>query len=516
MRTISAALLDAQNSVSNIPYIHLLFTSKDGGTARNYSSDQAGRRILSLEHHEEPYNDYAIIALRDNDRTVPNVAGYWVEIGYGYYTGNNVAAPDGDGAGNEYSESSRLWVKQQQEVSAGGQLFQVLELEGMWSRMHETVLRLGSAPYHDHTYTDTSIYNIITAIMSELGFTLDAIGSQDDGIMSAVLVDFIVNEQPMESAVSVIYRLLIATYSYLRAKKGLAFKVMYPQAADSVDIAYYSYQNPYFLKYSDRDCVAVPNKVYVMANQGADGLWTSIITATAQNDTEIARYPETPAVIVAGNLTTQAQANARALVVLNRAVMETKEGIMDALHDCRLEILDKVSMTDTRSGSPITYPSNGTLRVSGIQHIYTIGTYRMEVSIGGLSNTDEIALSYPQSVGGKKVVSPTATDFPVDDQFKGDQTSYMEDFWSNFPGGDPAQRTLRPFEEKLPLEPSKYREDLLRRRRVETAKMKADIREKIRQTMPDYYDQLTSLYEPPEETFFGTVLRRIRDLWSGR
>lgn len=447
MRTISADLLTAQNLASNTPYIHLIFTSKDGGTARNYSSNIAGRRIMSLEHNEEPYNDYAIILLRDNDRTIENVVGYWTQIGYGYYTGSNVDPPNGDGSGNEYSESPRLWVKNQQEVSLGGQLYQVLELEGMWARLHETPLLIGSPPYYEQEYTTDTVYSIIGIILNRLSFTLDALGDQDDGIINTYTPNITINQQPIEASISTIYKLITMTKCYLRAKAGIAFKVIYPIAGDSVKIAYYSYQNPYLIRYSDRDTVTIPNKVYVAANQGSDGKWPNMITASAEDAADLARYPETPVAEIAGEITSQEDANARALAVLTRAAQEAKSGMMTAFHDCQLEMYDKITVTDTRSGSSITYPSSALLRVSGIRHLYTMATYRMEVNIGGLSNTDEIALLEPQVVGKKGEqyvgIEDFWSDFPTEGQYKGTQSRYYEDFWSDFPGGEPAQKAPR-------------------------------------------------------------------------
>src|SRR4030042_310744 len=104
-------MLAAQIADSSSPYIRLNFISRDGGTTYNYSG-----RLVQLEHHEEPYNDYATIDLYNNDLVIGyggskvDLRGYHVFIGYGYTTGNAVAEPNGDGSTHEYSYTSCLWV----------------------------------------------------------------------------------------------------------------------------------------------------------------------------------------------------------------------------------------------------------------------------------------------------------------------------------------------------------------------------------------------------------------------
>lgn len=119
MRTISGALLAAQQSASRTPYVKMLFTSKDGLTTKDFSTDSVafGNRVnATCTHHEEPYNEYAIIYLNDRDSAIPDLRGYWTEIGYGI-TG-------------DYSSTSRLWVKHQRHTTMSGELTTVLELEG--------------------------------------------------------------------------------------------------------------------------------------------------------------------------------------------------------------------------------------------------------------------------------------------------------------------------------------------------------------------------------------------------
>ena len=339
MRSIHADLLAAQNAVSNTPYIYLLFTSADGQTTHNYSSDQAGRRILSIDHQEEPYNEYASIILRNNDRTIPNLKGYWTEIGYGYICAGDTA---------RYSQTARLWVKHQQDISAQGRIVTLLELEGMWAKAREMPVRTGSPPLYTASHTTDTVYSILeTLIETELGWTLSALG-EDDSIINSYQPQLEINTQPFESHGGLMYRLINMTKSYLRTKATVTVEVKYPQTSDSVDITYYSDQAPYFYEYIERRNVLVPNHVYVFANEGTDGLWADIITGEASDATEIALYADIIKMVVAPSITSQADANNRAASVLVRAEAEMLAGRMYAPHDCQVELYDKVAAYDAR------------------------------------------------------------------------------------------------------------------------------------------------------------------------
>lgn len=340
MRSISSTLEAAQDAATNTPYIYLLFTSADGGTTHNYSSDQEGRRILAIDHQEEPYNDYASIILRNNDRTIPNLKGYWTEIGYGYVA-----------SGNEYSQTSRLWVKHQQDISAQGRIVTLLELEGMWAKAREMPVRLGDPPYYRDEEGELAAitpYDAITRVLTEISMTLAAL-AEDDSIMDTYEIPiFYINTQPFEYAGQIMYRLINMTRSYLRSKQSLEFEVKYPQTADSVDITYYSDQAPHFYEYMERYNVLIPNHIYVFANAGTDGLFSDIIIGEASDAAEIALYDDIIAMVTAGEITTQTDADDRAAAVLARVQAEMLAGRMYAPHDCRVELYDRIAAYDTR------------------------------------------------------------------------------------------------------------------------------------------------------------------------
>ncbi len=353
-RSVSETFLAAQQAASNTPYCKLVFTSKDGNTTVDLSTDSAayGNRILLIDHTEEPYDDFATIILRNYDRTIPSMKGYWTEVGYGYTTG----------AGNEYLGDGtnepappRLWIKHQQTVSAGGKLWEVLELEGMWAKLREQVIRIGNPPLYTKEYTTNTIYEIIRVILQELSFDYDTgqttTPTEDDGIITSLQPQFDINAQPFEFAASLIYRLLHMTPSYLKALDDLKFEVKYPQSGDSVDLTFYSDQAPYFYEYMERVNTLVPNHFLVYGNEGADGLWSNYLVSASPNgvdQTEIDAYDEIYKIVLSGSLLTQADVNSRAAVLLARAKFEAMAGRMYAPHDARVELYDKLKILDTR------------------------------------------------------------------------------------------------------------------------------------------------------------------------
>ena len=348
-RSISATFLAEQQAATNTPYCKLVFTSKDAGTTVDLSTDSSayGNRILLIDHTEEPYDDFATIIFRNHDRTIPRMKGYWTEVGYGYVTG----------AGNEYLGDGtnepappRLWIKHQQTVLAGGKLWEVLELEGMWTKLREQVIRLGDPPLYTKSYTTDTIYTVIRLILAELGMTLNAL-VEDDSIINNFQPQFDINAQPFEYAAPLIYRLLNMTASYLKALDDLEWEIKYPQSSDAVDLIFYSDQAPYFHEYVERVNTLIPNHFLVYGNAGDDGLWADYIVSASPygvDAAEIAAYDEIYRIVLAAALTTQGDVNSRAASLLARAKFEAMAGRMYAPHDARVELYDKLSVVDTR------------------------------------------------------------------------------------------------------------------------------------------------------------------------
>jgi len=346
-RSVSETYLAAQQAANKTPYFKLVFHPTAGGDNIDLSTDgDYGDRILLIDHVEEPYNDYATIIFRNVERDIPNLLGYWIEIGYGYVTG----------AGNEYLGDGtnepappRMWVKHQQTVSAGGKLWELIELEGMWTLLRETLIRIGDPPLYTASYTTDTIYDILGIILGEVdpAMTLNAL-EEDDGIIDSLQPQFDINAQPFEYAAALIYRLLNMTASYLKPLDDLEWEIKYPQDDDDTDLTFYSYKAPYFYEYMERKNVLIPNHIYVFGNEGDDGMWTSYLTGEAKDEDEIAAYSDIIKIILSGSLTSQGDVDERAAAQLARAKFEQMAGRMIAPNDSRLELYDNILVIDTR------------------------------------------------------------------------------------------------------------------------------------------------------------------------
>jgi len=348
MKTITSTLLTAQSAASRTPFVHMLFLSKDGNTNYDLSMDSAafGNRILMIDHTEGDYDDYAYILLRDHDRTLPtDIRGYWTEIGYG--DGGEYA---GDGNNGGSRATSRLWVKSHSIISAPGKVWHLLELQGMWAKLKETLIRLGSnLPAYEYRYTGTTVYDIISAVLAEVGMSINALGSQDDSIISSYEPEFYVNDPfPFEDAGSILGRLIRMTKSFLRPDASMAFTIRYPQEDDSADLTVYSDKAPYFNSYRERKNVRMPNHIIVFCNAGVDELWTNIITGEATVQAGIDEYAEVYHIELAPEITNQTDATNRAAVYLSRGVADKLAGELEMPHHCAVELYDNVKIVDIR------------------------------------------------------------------------------------------------------------------------------------------------------------------------
>jgi hypothetical protein len=329
----------AQQSASRTPYIYLLFTNLAGTTTVDMSTNSAayGDRIILVDHYEEPYNDYATIVFRDPDEELPSLLGYWVEIGYG---DTSVLG------GNEYEKTPRLWVKRQQTIYAGGQRLVMLGLEGMWAKLRDWMIRLGSADaFYRKDYTTDTIYDIISALMTEAGITLNAL-VQDDGIIDSFMPAFSINQTPFEDARSLIYSLIKMSKSYLRALTGLQFEVRYPQPSDTTDETYTRDTGYRYYSYTKIDELTIPNHLIILANLNeTTNLFDIVGDYDEGKDTDsIAAISDVYYMIIAYDITTVGDATDRVDAIMTRLKAEKMYGKLVTPHDCRVELYDKVEV----------------------------------------------------------------------------------------------------------------------------------------------------------------------------
>jgi len=334
MRSISSTLESAQRAASVTPYIRIYLTLKNGDTY-DYS-----KRLVQLEHVEEPYNEWANIFLYNNERDIADVRGAWLQIGYGCYTSS----------GKDYSETPRLWVKDQQLVSKEGTLYTMLHCEGMWASLQEIdLITKGEPPYYNGQYEEEyTIFDTIEAILAVGDITLLAIGDQSDGIIDDFCPKIWINESPFENPADVVYRLIAMTKSFLRPKADMKMEVRFPQSSDDVDEHYHSDSTHYFYEYREVNKVVIPNHIVVYGNASGDPDDWDVIMAESRDEESIGLYKEVTRHHIAEDISTQTDADNRASAIMTRLIFEKLSGKLTIPHDCRVELYDRVNIYDSR------------------------------------------------------------------------------------------------------------------------------------------------------------------------
>ncbi len=351
-RTLHADLLTAQVSGYPTggykPAVRCILTSNDGGTTHDYSFDPTvnTNRLQHTQQAEERENDSGVILLSNYDRSVPtDLTGYYVDLGWGHNTSSGNKWASGDGA-----VSPRLWVMRQSDISGapkGGrpQLYTLFQLQGVWGVVLNTQpVRLGTTPYFQDengllagmTIYGCLEYLIETSLTAQTGltFTLDALGSQDDGHIDTDIVfptitagSFVTGDEyriltvgttdftligasantvgivfvatgagsgtgtatsittslreinadspgTFQTYGELILSLLELTKCIIIPRAGLAFKIVYPQSSDAADETYYSSNadgHPFY-EVENRRLNMVPNHIEVFGTDIETGV----------------------------------------------------------------------------------------------------------------------------------------------------------------------------------------------------------------------------------------------------
>ncbi|KKL86555.1 hypothetical protein LCGC14_1943560 [marine sediment metagenome] len=249
----------------------------DGEPSHDYSFDPTvtTNRLQHVQHIEDPQNDSGVILLSNNNKSVPvDLRGYLVHLGWGLNTASGIKNNEASGA-----VAPALWVLKQSDISGApkgqqNELYTVFELRGVWQAiLNAQPIRLGATPYFwsnispaflgegvnnipelaNKTVFECLEYLIETSLSEQtgLGFYLDALGDQDDGLINditkvnpfptdgvSLLYDYEI--EPFGTYGAFINKLLALTNCRLRTQPSLTFKIIYPQDSDSVDETYYS------------------------------------------------------------------------------------------------------------------------------------------------------------------------------------------------------------------------------------------------------------------------------------
>jgi hypothetical protein len=378
----TASLVAAQWLGTRIPYKKLLFTSHDGLTTYDFSTDSVayGDRILGIDHREEASETdthtggWSVITLNNPNNDIPDLRGYWVEIGHGLNTGTVVSPV------YEYTLTPRQWVKKQSYIWYRGQYTVILELEDMWARfgeipVHEPQVTRQHSPYFfSIRQGTTSILDLIKIfINNETAFDLTShIDSSDisleesDGIIDTTYPIFMVNEQDgeYETLLQVVTRLLEKTACYIVMRPTNTILIVYPGSSTTPDITYYRDTSPQYTGFIERTELVRPNTYYVFG--GADdlgsydeyGVWRPdwdwvdviaqdrVIQGTYVNTTETTRYEEVVSLYTDPSIDSQGYADSLAEVMGSHRQSTDCAGRVTVRHDCRVELFDRIEVVN--------------------------------------------------------------------------------------------------------------------------------------------------------------------------
>jgi len=365
--------------------------SSDYEATYDYSFDPTvtTNRMLDLVWEIRPYGKLeglsATIILRNEDHAVPDITGYYVDLNFGLNTSS----------GLKYANTPwpRLWVYSYDSISAQGQKYVQLELVDIWQLMGMTDSNgmpcfpaiFGSAPHFQaddgdlvpgSLFTGLTIWEILDWVKDYLttvtGYTfdLDAVGDQDDGIISATVpVDAETSEsiiypnrnEAFQTLTSFFADIMQHTNCRLRdvgnsAGDGvLHFKVIYPQEDDPVNEQYSSdgSEGLVFFEAHDKKTLLIPNLVRVYGGEQDDGTFSYDGDDYAEEDFETpptynGRLFKMPAYFKGEGLGSDAACTSLAATIRNNAQSQTQSGRITIPFDPRVELFDKVSAKDNR------------------------------------------------------------------------------------------------------------------------------------------------------------------------
>lgn len=298
--------------------------------------------------------------LQDYDKTVPDLTGYWTEIGYGdTYSGTDY-----------YELTARIWVKHQRSVTMVGKQYMMLECAGIWEVFAEQQLLYGDPPLYEAIDEETgyplfdgdfTVYSIIVNILGKFVIQVNdssfpsiagvmniTLPSPDDGIINTYKPIFFLGGEGQDKAIlPAIQWLMSMTKCVIRVKPSNAMEIIYPQDTDSTDETYYPDQYPYYYEFVDRENVTTPNRVicWGKVNYLEDWSLANAVSGTAEIDTaQRNKYMDVYEVIWRPNISNAADLTTQAQVQLAQNVNNEITGSLTIPHDARVELYDFVGI----------------------------------------------------------------------------------------------------------------------------------------------------------------------------
>jgi len=458
MRTLSGSLTAAQQSPA-IPYVGVNLVKAGSGTY-TFTTADATNRIWSIQHVESIWGSTSrtIIRLQNHDQyfSAKDLRGYKVYCWFGYVTGGgneySETAEQWVEDQREVSEEGVLltelvcvdiwWRFGKLKVVGGGVklsgtpgAFQLAEsvteqtdpggvptgvtaekilsiatdhivVTGMaggtfgvgnkvvgdtsFAEMSITAVSVGGAGAAPAWQADTTILNIISSLMVDVADVVDDTAGADAQL--ATMPTYIADR--MDPIIGVLRRMMEQTFSGLVFKNDGDVHVVYIDPAGAVTYTYDS-AHSFFVHVRSRR-LTIPNKVFVVDvlpdNEGATYTYWGVADDTTSQDAIgiVTAIFEDPA------LTSDEEAATKALAFLTRIQDETTQGVALAPMNCGQEVLDKITITDTRANISLTGRIGIIIRQYNPRSTDRTQHYTIECRIGGL--TDMVDISSPQSM----------------------------------------------------------------------------------------------------------------------
>ena len=413
VRTITPSLLQAQAHDLGRPYVRVEISSKVGTIVATYDNIESGR-VYSAVSIEEPYSGGALILLRNNDGALTNLdfRGHKVFIGWGYTTPG----------GNEFSSQQPVWVIDQSDVSAEGELLVELRCFVAWEMLRystginlsttgdftnpiEGTIGAGSPRAWNRSHT---IQQIVEEIITDPNCWLAQWGLVYDGLQG---VDpFVDTYKPLiiteinDDDRLILRRVLEMSGSILSMRHdGIRLVHLNPL----LDGPYYTFdlggQNHPFYESVRGRTLPIPNRVFFgNATPNISSGQKATFVGEAVNQESIDAVGTLARIFVDDSINSDDEAGIRATSKMSKINAESIQGIITVPMNCTMELFDEIQVVDSRGGPSIinragrlerTFKSDTT---SGVEQ--QRGTYDIAIQLGGLTSGNR--LGGGQSAGG--------------------------------------------------------------------------------------------------------------------
>jgi len=350
---------DTQSVVSATPNIYL--------EVQTPTPEDLSARIVDFVFTEQVYGGLWEIWLDNSDSALASkdYNGYKVDLEIGF-------------SGGIRSQYPTLWVQSQARVSEPGRLLLKLNIVDAWGLLAYINTTSGAQYWNygvDDSYDDKTIQQIVTAVIQgalDVTFAIDV--DHDDGYFTAL--------KPLIQITNTrngIFQLMEMTDSFLRYENDDDFHVR--QASQEASVYTFALGDNELWQDAEQSAITMPNRViYHGLDTGGNE-----ITGTATDDTSYTRvgvYMD--ANYYADSITNELVSDQTLLNNLATATLAKIQGqralgtLLAPMH-CSLELLDKITITDTRYSGTKTI----TGYVHGIRREYRKGIYRIFITLGG-------------------------------------------------------------------------------------------------------------------------------------